>query len=94
MSDENEWAISFDPRTDEDIDIGAMREILAPYVLSVTRKSAHRYELILDDELPDMPQMGEVITSVIMLLGETYPEGLVVGHIEAEAEIGEDAETP
>jgi hypothetical protein len=86
MSDENEWAISFNPGIKEDLDVDAVKEALAPYVLSVTRKSEHRYELILDDELPDNPAMGEVITNVILLLGERYPSGVVVGHVDNEPE--------
>nr|WP_250807250.1 hypothetical protein [Neorhizobium tomejilense] len=90
MSDENEWSISFDPRTDEDLDTGVMKQLLAPYVLSVKKKSPHRYELLLDDELSESPQMGEVITNVILLLGEHYPDGLVVGHLENEPEAEDD----
>ncbi|MCV9964694.1 hypothetical protein OIU34_22650 [Pararhizobium sp. BT-229] len=86
MSDENEWALSFNPRTQEDLDVDALKEALAPYVVSVTRKSEHRYELILDDELPDSPVMGEVITNVILMLGELYPDGVVVGHVDNEPE--------
>ncbi|MBY3155553.1 hypothetical protein HFO56_24820 [Rhizobium laguerreae] len=86
MSEENEWTLSFNPMTDEEIDLVALKDALAPYVLSVTRKSEHRYELILDDELPDNPPMGEVITKVIFMLGEIHPAGVVVGHLDDEPE--------
>jgi hypothetical protein len=86
MSEENEWSLSFNPMTDEDIDLVAFKDALSPYVLSVTRKSQHRYELILDDELPDNPPMGEVIENVIFMLGEIYPAGVVVGHLDNEPE--------
>jgi hypothetical protein len=86
MSDENEWALSFNPGMAEDLDLEALKEALAPYVLSAKRASEHRYELILDDELPGSPPMGEVITNVIFLLGELYPDGVVVGHIDNEPE--------
>ncbi|MCS4089029.1 hypothetical protein [Rhizobium sp. BK176] len=86
MSEENEWSLSFNPMTDEDIDLVAFKEALSPYVLSVTRKSAHRYELVLDDELPDNPPMGEVLEKVIFMLGEIYPSGVVVGHLDNEPE--------
>lgn len=87
MSDENDWAISFNPMTDERLDPDEVKTNLAPYALSVKHKSAHRYEILLDDELPDSPPMGEVITNVIFLLGEHYPQGVVVGHLENEPEI-------
>lgn len=86
MSEENDWALSFNPRTDEDLDVDAMKEALSPFALSVTRKSEHRYEIILDDELPYNPPMGEVITKVIFLLGELYPAGVIVGHLDDEPE--------
>jgi hypothetical protein len=86
MSEENEWSLSFNPMTDEEIDLVALKDALAPYVLSVTRRSEHRYEVILDDELPDNPPMGEVITKVIFLLGEIHPDGVVVGHLDNEPE--------
>jgi hypothetical protein len=86
MSDENEWTLSFNPRTQDDVDLATLKEELAPYVLSVTRKSETRYELTLDDELPDFPIMGQVITNVILMLGELYPDGVIVGHVDNEQE--------
>lgn len=86
MSDENEWTLSFNPRTEDEIDVDALKEALSPFALSVSRKSPHRYEILLDDELPDYPKMGEVITEVIMTLGAIHPEAIVVGHVLNEPE--------
>lgn len=89
MSEENEWSISFNPMTEDEVDLEAFKENLAPYALSVKRKSAHRIEIVLDDELPRNPPMGSVIEDVILLLGEHYPTGFVVGHVENEPEIAD-----
>lgn len=87
MADESAWTISFNPMTDDDIDPEEMKAALAPYVLSIERKNPRRYELTLDDELPSNPPMGEVISDVIFRLGEVYPDGIVVGHLDDDNDI-------
>lgn len=89
MSEENEWSISFNPMTEDELDLDAFKEALSPYAVSVKHNSQHRYEIVLDDELPGSPPMGEIITRVIIMLGEHYPDGVVVGHLENEPEIAD-----
>ena len=87
MSDENEWSISFNPGDTANVDPDDMKDALNPYAYSVEKKAAHRYEIVLNDVLPGNPPMGEVITEVILMLGQLYPAGYVVGHVDAEADV-------
>jgi hypothetical protein len=89
MSDENEWSLSFNPVSYGELDEGELVEALHPFVISAARKSEHRYELLLDSELPKYPHMGQVITEVLFLLNEKYPDGIVFGHVVDEPEITE-----